>query len=137
MAHIHVYDNNPTGGGTDGNIVSENTGLDPITVGPLNATANEVSADQKLAVRCDAGYVTSGNTTITPTGTNAAKWALAPNNGGVPGAYGAYGAALTIATVIDATNTLFFAKAKATSDEPNPVNDATVDLVVAATVAEA
>jgi len=135
LADIHVYKGTVTSGGTNGTLVSEGGAQTaPITVGPLNATDNEVSTDQKLAVRCDTGYVTSGDTTITPTGTTAAKWALAPDNAGVAGTYGAYGAALTVSSVIDATNTIFWAKAKATSDE-SPVNDVSVSLQVSALIA--
>jgi len=134
MADIHVYKGTVTAGGTDGTLVSEEGAQTaPITVGPLNSTNNEVSTDQKLAIRCDTGYVTSGDTAITPTGTTAAKWALAPDNAGVAGVYGAYGAALTISSAIDATNTIFWAKAKSTSDE-SPVNDVSVSLQVSATV---
>jgi hypothetical protein len=132
MAYIHMYKTNPTGGGVDGDLVSEGTGLVPVTY-TLNATIDEEGVEQKLALRCEAGYKTTGNVTITPTGTTAAKWALAPNNGGVPGVWGAYGAVLTIADEVPATNYLFFVKAKATNDEA-PVNDATVDLVVTATI---
>lgn len=133
MADIHVYKDNPTAGGVDGTLVSEGTGAAPITVGPLNATINEESAAQKLAIRCDAGYVTTGNTTITPNGASATKWALSLDGS----SWGVYGAALTISSVINATNTIFYAKAKATTDEVNPVNDSLVDLVVNATIAAA
>ena len=74
MAYIHMY-TGATGGGTDGTLVSENTGLAPITTAVLNATNNEIGDPIKLALRCETGYNTSGNTTITPTGTSAAKWA--------------------------------------------------------------
>ena len=135
MADIHIYKGTVTAGGTDGTLVSEGGAqTSPITVGPLNATNNEVSTDQKLAIRCDIGFATSGSTTITPTGTTAAKWALAPDNAGSAGTYGAYGAALTISSVINAVNTIFWTKAKATSDE-SPVNDVSVSLQVSATVA--
>ncbi|BAF60385.1 hypothetical protein PTH_2204 [Pelotomaculum thermopropionicum SI] len=133
MAYIHVYMNNPTAGGTDGTQVSENTGAAPISV-TLNATNNEESAAIKLALRCDTGYQTNGDVTIALVGTTAAKWALAPDNAGSPGTFGAYGAYLTLTNpVIGATNKLFWAKAKATSDE-TPVNDTTVDLQVTATI---
>jgi len=132
--HIHVYQGNPTAGGTNGTQVSENTGLAPVSVGPLNATDNEESGDIKLAVRCDAGYATVGDVTVTPTGTTANKWALAPDNAGAAGVYEAYGAALTITGPVTAVNKLFWVKAKATSDEPDPVNDASVDLVVTAEI---
>lgn len=130
---IHIYQGAVTSGGTNGTQVSEGTETSPIIVGPLNATNNEESAAIKLAVRCDAGYNTSGNTVITPTGTTADKWALAPDNAGVAGSFGAYGSALTISSVVGTTNTLFWVKAKASNTE-NPVNDTSVDLVVSATI---
>lgn len=137
MADIHIYKGTVTAGGTNGTLVSEaGAQTSPIEIGQLNATNNEVSTDQKLAIRCDTGYTTSGDTTITPTGTTAAKWALAPDNAGAAGTYGAYGAALTISSAIDATNTIFWVKAKATSDE-SPSNDVSVSLQVSATVAAA
>ena len=131
MAYIHVY-MNPTAGGTDGTQVSEGTGLQPISV-TLNATNNEESTPIKLALRCDAGYQTSGNITLSLVGTTQAKWALTPNNAGSAGTFGAYGANLVIATVVGATNVLFWAKAKATSDEA-PQNDTSVDIQVTATI---
>ena len=131
MAYIHVY-TTPTASGTDGTLVSEGTGLQPITV-TLNATNNEESTPIKLALRCDAGYQTSGNITLSLLGTTNAKWALAPDNAGSVGTFGAYGANLVIATVVGATNVLFWAKAKATSDEA-PQNDTTVDIQVSATI---
>jgi len=137
LADIHIYKGTVTAGGTNGTLVSEaGAQTSPIEIGQLNATNNEVSTDQKLAIRCDTGYTTSGDTTITPTGTTAAKWALAPDNAGAAGTYGAYGAALTISSAIDATNTIFWVKAKATSDE-SPSNDVSVSLQVSATVAAA
>jgi hypothetical protein len=133
MAYIHVYQGAVTSGGTNGTQVSEGTGSAPIVVGPLKASLNEESSPIKLAIRCENGYETVGNTTITPTGTSASKWALAPDNAGSPGSFGSYGAALTISSTIGATNTLFWAKAKATSGEAVG-SDTSVDLVVAATV---
>jgi len=133
MAYIHVYQGaSITSGGTEGTLVSEGTGLSPISV-TLNATNNEVSSPIKLALRCETGYQTVGNTVITPTGTTASKWQLAPDNAGSAGTFGAYGDPLTISSVIGATNTLFWAKAKSTSDE-TPINDSSVDLEVTATI---
>jgi len=137
MANIHVYKGTVTAGSTNGTQVSEGTGAEPISIGPLKASLNEESDPVKLAIRCEADYETIGNTTITPTGTSSAKWALAPDNAGSAGAFGSYGAALTISSTIDDTNTLFWAKAKATNDEANPVSDTSVDLVVAAVIAAA
>ena len=132
MSLIGIYFGSPTSGGTDGTRASEGTGATPITIGPLDTASNAVSSAVKLAIRCDSGYAATG-ATVTPTGTSAAKWALAPDSGGSAGTFGAYGAALTIGAVSDA-NTLIWAKAKATSDE-SPTNDTSVDLVIAATIA--
>ena len=136
MAYIHMYQGNPTVALTDGTLISENTELNPISV-TLNASNNEISSNIKLALRCDGanppsapnGYATTGNTVITPTGDSALKWALSLD--GVT--FGAYGDPLTITSVIDATNTIFYAKAKSTSDE-TPINDTSTDLVVTTTI---
>lgn len=131
--YLHIYKNNPTAAGTDGTQVSEDgTQLTPISIGPLSATNNEVSAAVALAIRCDTGYVTAANIVITPTGTDAAMWALSADGT----TWGAYGAALTITSVINTTNTLFYARAKAASTE-NPHTDTTVSLVVTCAVINA
>jgi hypothetical protein len=133
MSKIKIYKDNPTAGGTNGTLVSSGTGLAPISTGVLRADLNEVSANIKLAVRCDSGYETSGNTTISLTGTTASKWSLAPDSSGSPGTWGAYGGSLTITSKVDSTNTIFWARAKATSDEL-PVNDTTVQLKAEAVI---
>ena len=102
MAYIHVY-MTPTASATDGTQVSEGTGLQPISV-TLNATNNEESTLIKLALRCDSGFQTNGNITVSVVGTTLAKWALAPDSAGSAGTFGAYGANLVIATVVGATN---------------------------------
>ena len=94
----------------------------------LNATNNEESTPIKLALRCDSGFQTNGNITISVVGTTLAKWALAPDNAGAAGTFG-YD---LIAAVVGVTNVLFWAKAKATSDEA-PQNDTSVDVQVSAT----
>ena len=133
MSQIHIYYGSPTAAGTDGTVASEGTESSPVVIGPLAVANNEESAAQKLAIRCDTGYTAAAGATITPTGTNAAKWALAPDNSGSPGTFGDYGAALTFAAVIDATNTLFWVKAKANSDE-SAASDTGVDLVISADI---
>lgn len=127
--YLHLYKGTPTVGLTDGTQVSEGTELSPITTPPLNATLNEESTAIKLALRCDAGYNTSGNTTVTPTGTTATKWALSPDGT----AWGAYGAVLTITAVIGIVNTILYCKAKAVNGE-SPANDVTVDLQIVSNV---
>lgn len=128
MAYIHLYKDNPTAGGTNGTLVSEGDGSSPVTV-TLNATNNEESSAITLALRCESGYQTVGNTTITPTGTTASKWALSSN--GI--SWSDYGSALIISTTIGATNTLIYTKAKASSDE-TPMNDTSVDFQIQATI---
>lgn len=133
MSYIHLYMNNPTAGGTDGIMVSEGTGDNPITIGPLDASEGEESAPVKLAVRCEPGYKTSGTVTIQPVGTSASKWALAPDSNGSPGTFLDYGQAMTITDVIGSTNYILWVKARATNDEP-PQNDTSVDIQIRATI---
>ena len=133
MSLIGIYFGTVTAGGTDGTRASEGTGATPITIGPLDTATNEESSAVKLAIRCDSGYAAAAGATITPTGTTATKWALAPDDAGSAGTFGAYGAALSVGAVSDA-NTLVWAKAKAASAE-SPSNDVSVDLVIAATIA--
>lgn len=128
MAYIHMYKNNPTFGGTDGDLISEGTGLNPLQV-TLNATNNEESSPISLALRCESGYQTSGNTIITPVGITTSKWALSADNI----TWEDYGSHLVINSTIGEVNTIFYIKAKATSDEA-PTNDTSVMLQVQATI---
>lgn len=90
----HLYMNNPTAGKNDGTQISEDrTFLSPLSV-VLDASKNE-SKVIKCAVRCETGYETVGNLTITPvywngttyetTGGNIDKYkvALDPSTAGV------------------------------------------------------
>lgn len=130
---IKCYKDNPTAGQTNGVLVSSGTGLSPITTGVLRADLNEVSANIKLAVRCDSGYETSGNTTISLVGNTANKWALAPDSSGNPGTWKNYGESLVITSKVGATNTIFWARAKATDDEL-PIKDTTVSVKAEAVI---
>ena len=138
--YLHIYSGSPTAGGSDGQLLSEGDHSAPVTIGPLNASTNQVSSPVKMAVRADVdggtgkAYLTAAVTTITPTGTTASDWALAPDNGGSAGTFGAYGAALTLVAGITNTNTIFWAMAKAVNGE-NPSTDISVGLhVVCATI---
>lgn len=133
MSQIHIYYGSPTAAGTDGAVASEGTETSPIIIGPLDIATNQESDPVKLAIRCDDGYKAATGATITPTGTGAAYWALAPDNSGSAGTFGAYGAALTFSAEIADSNTLFWVKAKAASTE-TPSADVSVDLVIAATI---
>ena len=97
----------------------------------LRADQNEVGTPIGVTAKADSGYTIATGCTITPTGTSAVKWALAPDSGGSPGTFGSYGAALTLSGTMDnATGIPFWVKAKATSDE-TPANDTSVTLVLA------
>jgi hypothetical protein len=97
----------------------------------LAANTNEVGTPIGLYAEADAGY-SIATTTITPTGTTATKWALAPDSTGSPGAFEAYGDPLVIGTVTASPHVPFWVKAKAVDTE-TPVNDVTVTLVVSGT----
>ncbi len=95
----------------------------------LRADQNEEGTPIALYVKADDGYVVD-SVVITPTGTNAAKWALAPDNSDSPGSWEAYGDPLSLGNGCDdTTGILFWVKAKAVDTE-DPVNDTSVTLVV-------
>ena len=134
-AYINLYTGNPTAGGTDGTVVSTgDTETSPVSV-TLNATKAE-TAIVKCALRCETGYKTSGDTKITFTGTNAAKWQVAADNSyadATAAAAATFATSLTIPTAIDATNTIVWLKALSSTDE-SPANDTGTDLKVDCTV---
>ena len=119
--YIKVYDSLD-------NQISEGTGLAPISIGPLNATLNEVSAPIAITIKADAGYTTFGNTVVSFVGASAAKFSVCATSGGT------YAPTLTIAAPIIATGTTIYLKASASSDE-SPQNDVSVDVKIEAVVA--
>ena len=128
MAHIHLYMNNPTSGGTDGTEISSNDNTLPLTV-ILDASEAEEKA-VKVAVRCDTGFEVEGNTSIYFEGTNAAKWYVAEDNSFTSDTaltLALWESTLTIANVAN-TNIVFWVKATSATTE-NPQNDRTVKLV--------
>lgn len=128
MSNIAIYDGTVTTGERDGTLVAESNPINPAAA--LLASTNTESAAIPLAVRTTLnGTEHLDDYTITPTGTNAAKWALAPDSGGSPGTYGAWGAALTLDGPIESINTRFWAKVKVTSDETSATEDETVTFV--------
>lgn len=130
---IHLYKNNPTTGLKDGTMVSEGDNSNPIETEALNATIAQEGKAIKVALRCDEGYKTTGNTVITPTGGTMDKWALALDNEGSSGEFGEYGASLILKDEIKDTNKIFWIKAKATTDEL-PKIDTSVKLTIQATI---
>lgn len=98
----------------------------------LDASINEEGTPIQLYVLADDGYVID-DVVITPTGTTATKWALAPDNSGSAGTFEAYGDPLDLGDGIDdTTHVPFWIKAKAIDSEV-PTNDTTVTLVVSGT----
>lgn len=133
---IKLYNGSVTAGGTNGDEVSEGSLSNPVQF-TLNAAKNE-EACQKVAIRCQNGYQTYGNTTITayhynvenkvwePTGGDVAKWKFAKDNAYADAATALSSATwsnkLTISDVITDKNTVFWVKAGSSSAEV-PQND--------------
>ena len=113
MAYINLYNGNPTAGLTDGNLVSTGGAQTNPVAFTLDASQSE-SATAKLALRCEPGYHTTGNTVISFTGTSAGYWSVCDTENGT------YASTLTISTSIDTTNTIFWVKASsATTETPS------------------
>lgn len=128
-AILKIYKNNPTESGTDGTAVSQDGAqTSPVTV-TLDATQSETET-VKLALRCDAGYTTTGNTVISFTGTTAAKWSVCATEDGT------YASSLTISDAIGATNKIFYVKATSASTEM-PTNDTSVSIQLQCKLAQA
>ena len=72
---IQIYTNNPTVMGTDGTLVSNGTGLAPISVS-LDAAKEEQKAI-KCALRVPEGYKQQGSITLKFTGDTASLWKIA------------------------------------------------------------
>ena len=125
---LHIYMNNPTANGTDGTEVSSGTGLSPIAV-TLDASKEEVQA-VKCAVRCDAGFKIDGETAVSITGTNSAKWKLAKDADYTDAAAALQSAVwqdtLSLSAVA-ASNVVFWLKASSTKDE-SPQKDTSVSI---------
>ena len=112
-------------GDTTGEQISEETGLNPLTVFGLNASLDQVSEGIKVALRCDSGYETVGDAVISFIGTTLLKWAVSLDNT----TWSEYGEGISITDKIKNTNKLFYIRAKSSNDEV-PVNDTTVDIKV-------
>ena len=123
MAYINLYNGNPTVGLTDGNLVSTGGAQTNPVAFTLDASQSE-SATAKLALRCESGYHTTGNTVISFTGTSAGYWTVCDTENGT------YASTLTISTSIDTTNTIFWVKASsATTETPSVDTFVTLQVV--------
>ncbi|WP_194190316.1 hypothetical protein [Clostridium chrysemydis] len=106
---------------------TEITESNPLSVGPLNASKNEVSEPLAVKLTVESGFSTYGDTTISFEGATSAKWSICDTEDGT------YLETLTISDLVDATGVTFYVKAKATDDE-QPCNDVSVKIKVEATI---
>lgn len=129
MAYINVYNGNPTVGLTDGTLVSSAGAQTNPVAFTLDASQSE-SATAKLALRCESGYHTQGNTVVSFTGTSANYWTVCDTENGT------YASSLVISDSIDATNTIFYVKASSASSEtPNLDTSVSIQVVTKVEVA--
>ena len=75
MGRLRLITNNPTQGGKDGTVTPV-----PATTIPINVIVNTGTANHslaKVALRCDDGYMTTGEWEVSFVGTTAARWSVA------------------------------------------------------------
>lgn len=124
--YINLYVDNPTAGRTDGTLMS----LGDDGSSPLSVTVNASKNERKIipvALRCQTGYKTDGDTTVWVRGANADKYSLCKTEDG------SYGSALVIDELIDDTNYIFYLSVVGTNGEL-PDIDMTCKLMVNTTI---
>ena len=130
MGHLRLITNNPTQGGTNGTV----TPIPAATI-PINAIVNTGTANHalvKVALRCDDGYMTTGEWEVSFVGTTAARWSVAdgalyPTEESAETAV--FSSSLTLSDVIHNTNRVLWLKASTDGTEENIV-DTSVSLRV-------
>lgn len=123
---INLYGGNPTGGLSDGTIIStDGTQTAPLVI-TLDAAQNEVKK-QKLAIRCEEGYAAMSGTIIQDNNDTNDHWKFSLTENGV------YEDSITIASGIDTGNSIFWAQASSSSLE-SPSRDTSVSIRVNATI---
>lgn len=124
-AFLNIFTNNPTAGGTDGTMVSENDFTSPISV-TLDASKDEEKVI-KLAIRTESGYVTQSDTTISDSGdtNDRLKLSFSSDTG--------WADSITFSDTIVASNVIFYAKASSNSAE-KPQSDRSIKLNVQAVI---
>jgi hypothetical protein len=124
-AWLNLYKGNPSSGGTDGTAISTGDNTAPITF-TLDASINEIQSDT-LAVRCEQGYCTSTDTTISVASDTGNHWSLSLDGTN-------WSTSITIANTISTVNSNFYVKAGATSSE-YPSNDTNTKIRVQTKIA--
>lgn len=117
-AWLNLYSGNPTAGGTDGTAVSTGDNSNPLTF-ILDASLNE-NQEKEVALRCEPGFCTATDTTITAYNDVDNRWAFSLDDN-------TWSDTLIIGSTIDSLNTNFFIKASA-SDNEVPHNDTDVKI---------
>lgn len=126
-SYINVYKNNPTAGGTDGTAISTNGNFTAPLNFTLDASIGE-SAVQKCAIRTEAGYTTSGTTTITDYNDTNDRLKLCWTENGT------FADSISTANAITDENTIFYVQAGSSTAE-SPTTDRGISIKVSCVVA--
>ena len=92
----------------------------------LDAAGNDVQSDT-VALRCESGYCTATDTTVSAASDTANHWAFSLDGTN-------WSDTVIIASTVSTVNSNFFVKASATSSE-NPSNDSSVKIRVRTKIA--
>ena len=123
MGNLRLVTDNPTNGGKDGKVITL-----PTSTIPINAIVNTGEANHtlvKVALRCNDGYMTTGQWEVSFIGTTASAWSVA-DGALYPNAELAetatYTSSLTLNTIISDTNHVLWLKASTNGEEANTVD---------------
>ena len=117
---LNLYKGSPTSGGTDGTAISTGDNTAPLTF-TLDASINDAQSDT-VALRCESGFFTSTDTTISAASDTGEHWAFSLDGTN-------WSSSVTIANSISTVNSNFYVKANASSSE-TPKNDSGVKIRV-------
>jgi len=123
---LKIYKDNPTAGTTDGTEVSTDGSYSSPIHALLDASKNETKTI-KLALRTTDGYKTTANTTLFDSGDTYNRWSFSLSETGT------YADTITFGNEIGSVNTIFWARASASSLE-NPTVDRSIGLKVHCTI---
>ena len=123
---LNLYKGNPTAGGTDGTAISTGDNTAPLTF-TLDAAQNEVQS-ATIAIRCESGYETYSDTTISFVSDTANHWTLSKDQMN-------WYNSITFTDTIPTSNVTFYVKATS-SDSELPSNDDSVKIRVATKIAK-
>ena len=126
-SYINAYINNPTAGGTDGTAVSTDGAFTAPISFVLDASQNE-SQTQKLALRTEQGYITTGEVVISDQNDTNDRVKLSWTENGT------FADSISTANSISSVNTIFYVKASS-ADTENPQTDRSVSLKVKCAIA--